>query len=593
MRKVLAVRSVSLTLAATLGLGGLILPSLTMPAAHATNKAGELIKYLNPVPEKKHYLNEGQDRLIKTRKFKSVAVDGAQPVFNKEIGLFAAIPTEKIGETALIDSILAKPNISGISVTIPWKVLEPKEDEFNWQPLDALLKQLEPSGKSLILRVSTCGLDTVPAGYVAPPAAASSDEDKKVEEKKPEETKAEDKKDGDKKDAEAKAEAPRKPAPNLESDTPAWVFAGDVKYMEYPGKDGKQHLMPIFWDTAYLAKWSNFITELGEKYDKHPGIHSIGITGGGVAGGTLVVPDMTGSKVNYDALSKTLTTDHKMSQRQLVEHWKYVADLFPKAFTTARLNFDVSAPTNGRAGQDTLDEITDYLIYRYGQRVYLTRQGVNDGKHGFDNYRVIIKFHPDTFTGYQLTDKVDAEGFEKIAKNAPVDGISFVELPASTVEKAGTDEVLNKSLDELRSKLGYQIVSQKITFDEKLKPGAKLKASFSFVNLGAATPLKPHREFDKDIASSYKIQMEFRDEAGKTIAASWHTPTPPTNQWQAGKPIAWEEELKMPPLKPGKYSVYVSLIDVDTSRKIQMLNGIAGKPVPESAIAAGALQITE
>ncbi len=551
------VRVISLSLAVTLGVGGAL---SSVQNAYANNSPKQLIKYLNPVPEKKHYLNEGQDRLIKTKKFKAVTLEGAQPVFNKEIGLFAVVPTEKIGQSQAITEVLSKPNVSGISVVIPWKVLEPKEDEFNWQPIESLLELLKPSGKSLIVRVSTCGLDTVPEGWQTPKAEDGDKADKKVA---------------------------------LDSDTPAWVFAGDVKTMEYTGKDGKQHLMPIFWDTNYLAKWSNFITEMGEKYDKNPNIHSIGITGGGVGGGTAVVPDVTGEKGNYDKLEKALTKDHGMTQRKLVEHWKYVADIFPKAFPTARLNFDVDAPTPNRAGQDSLDEISDYLIYRYGQRVYITRQNISDGKHGFDQYRVIIKFHPDTFTGYQLTDKVDAADLEKIAKNAPVDGISYIELPMSTLEAASKDEVLAKSLEELRSKLGYQLVSQKISFDEKLKQGDKLKASFEFLNLGAAPPLRPFREFDKDVAGSYKVQMEFRDESGKPIGQSLHTPQPPTNQWQAGKPISWSEELKMPPLKPGKYSVFVSVVDVDTKRKLQILNAsnTQGKPTAEFAISAGDLRI--
>lgn len=550
----IAFRSISLSLAVTLGVGGILLP---LQKAEAKNSPVEVLKYFNPIPEKKHYLNEGQDRLIKTKKFKSVAIDGAQPVFNKEIGLFAVIPTEKIGQAQTISEILGKPNISGISVIIPWKVLEPKEDEFNWQPLDNLLELVKPSGKTIIVRISTCGLDTVPEGWQAPKAEES---DKKVA---------------------------------LDSDTPSWVFSGDVKTMEYTGKDGKQHLMPIFWDTNYLAKWSNFITEMGEKYDKNPHIHSIGITGGGIAGSTAVVPDVTLEKGNYDKLEKALTKDHGMSQRQLVEHWKYVADIYPKAFPTARLNFDVDPPTANRAGQNTLDEISDYLIYRYGQRVYITRQNINDGKHGFDQYRVVIKFHPDTFTGYQLTDKVDALDLEKIAKNAPVDGISYVELPLSTIEASAKDEALAKSLEELRSKLGYQLVSQKISFDEKLKPGDKLKASFEFLNLGAAPPLRPSREFDKDIAGSYKVQMEFRDQTGKPVGQSLHTPQPPTNQWLAGKPISWSEELRMPTLKPGKYGVFVSVVDVDTKRKLQILNAsnTQGKPTAEFAIAAGDLRI--
>lgn len=536
MRKNQAVKIVSLAVATSFAFSG---------QAQGKNQAVEVLKYFNPVPEKKYSLNESQDRLIKTRKFKTITIDGASPIFNKEIGIFATIKPEQTTDLGSIKEILGKPDISGVSVLIPWRVLEPKEDEFNWKPVDDILALCKEQNKTLILRVSTAGVDLAD-----------------------------------------------QPGEKASSDTPDWVFKADVKSMEYPGKDGKQHKMPIFWDTNYLANWSNFVQELASKYDREPCIHSIGITGGGIAGGTNVIPDVTGEKGNRDGLTKTLTKEHGMSQRQLVQHWKYVADIFPKAFATARLNFDVNPPTANRSGQDALDEITDYLIYRYGQRVYLTRQNVSNGKHGFDNYRVVIKFHPDTFTGYQLTEAVDTEDLGKIAKNAPVDGISYLEIPASRLSQASTDEAMANVLKELRSKLGYQLVSQKIDFDQKIKPGDKLNVSFTFVNLGAASPLRPSRQFDKDVASSYRIQLELRDTSGKPIAISYHTPTIPTNQWKAGKPIIWQEQLKMPALKPGKYSVFISLVDSETHRKLQMLNAATSeKPKPEYTIAAGDLQV--
>ncbi|HEY9785407.1 MAG TPA: DUF4832 domain-containing protein, partial [Candidatus Obscuribacterales bacterium] len=533
MRTRRAVRLISLAAASSLVVCG----SLS-DAASAKSRAIEVIKYFNPIPEKKHNLNESQDRVIKSRKFKSVTIEGAKPVANQEIGLFVIVPPEKTADESLVKSLLARPEIAGISVLIPWRTLEPKEDEFNWQPVDQLLSLCKENNKSLILRVSTAGLDLPSAGG--------------------------------------------------NSDTPDWVFSADVKSMEYKGADGKQHRMPIFWDTNYLANWSNFINEMASRYDKNPHIHSIGITGGGIAGGTTVVPNLSGEKDGYAALSKALTKDHGMNQRQIVQHWKYVADIFPKAFATARLNFDVNPPIAGRQGQDALDEISDYLIYRYGQRVYLTRQNVRSGKRGFDDYRLVLKFHPDTFTGYQLTGAVTAEALQQIAKNAPVDGISYVELPAAILEQSEKDGKVEQALNDLRSKLGYQVVSQKITFNDTLKNNEKLKVSFTFYNLGAASPMRPIRQFDKDVASSYRIQVELRDANGKPVAISYHTPSIPTNQWQAGKAIAWEEELKMPSLKPGKYSVHISLVDSDTKRKLQILNAATTKqPTPEFTIAAG------
>ncbi|GEM_PF-485703 len=613
----------------------------------AKNKAVELMKYLNPVPEKT-YLNKSQDRVIKKKGFKTVAVEGAKPVENKELGYFAMVPLEKIQDKDLVGNLLKNQTVSGISVVVPWRLLEPVEGEINFKPIDDLLALCKEQNKTMILRVSTCGVDN-----------------------------------------------------SAKSDTPDWVFQDPAaRSIIYTGTDGNEHQMPIFWDPAYLAKWSNLINELGEQYDKNPNIHSVGITGGGVLAGTNVLPDFvasvkrtTGADIitkpekakdadttgsdkpadekasdasadktadgadaaktadkaadaatdkpdesltttttekPADSTTATTTTDSTsadktatssaktadepedkgpgkearkevqrilekqfgMTHRQLIEHWKYVADLFPKAFTTTRLNFDISPPTPNRKGQDSLDEISDYLVYRYGQRIYLTRQNVADGKHGFDDYRVLLKFHPDTLTGYRLRPEFQAKELIKLAKNVGEDGISFCEIPIELV--SSTDESVKSGLAALHQAMGYQLVSKEVSIPKDLKAGSPLKASFMFLNLGAASAMKPSRQLDKDVASSFKVQLELRNASGKPIARLLHTPETPTHQWASGKPIAWQEELKTPAqLAPGKYDVYLSLVDTDTHRKVQFLHA-TGTGAPEAFFEApvGSIQVT-
>ncbi|MHA0110833.1 hypothetical protein ACXYUI_27320, partial [Klebsiella pneumoniae] len=72
------------------------------------------------------------------------------------------------------------------------------------------------------------------------------------------------------------------------SDTPSWVYENGAKSVKYLDKNNKAHLMPIFWDQTYLAAFSNFINEMGSRYDKNALIQSVGITGGGFLGGTSV-----------------------------------------------------------------------------------------------------------------------------------------------------------------------------------------------------------------------------------------------------------------------------------------------------------------
>lgn len=607
--------------------------------AQSKNKAAEVLKYMNPIPEKT-YLNKSQDRVIKKKGFKTMAVEGAKPVDNKELGFFALVPLDKIQDRDLLESVLQKPEVNGLSVVLPWRLLEPVEGETNFKPIDDLLALCKKQNKTLILRISTCGVDN-----------------------------------------------------SAKSDTPDWVFQDpSSRSIVYTGTDGNEHQMPIFWDPNYLAKWSNLINELGEQYDKNPSLHSIGITGGGVQAGTSVVPDFVasvkqtigaeikakpeqkdkdsstadgaekaaagaddkaaddradddkaadakpaddksvdakpaadgdagnaadnktsdakntdadaraGAKTNADdrspskdarkEVTRILEKQFGMTQRQLVEHWKYVADLFPKAFGTTSLNFDISPPTPNRKGQDSLDEISDYLVYRYGQRVYLTRQNVADGHHGFDDYRVMLKFHPDTLTGYRLKSDFNAKEIDKLVKNAGEDGASFCEAPIELLNS--TDEPVKAALQQLRQTMGYQLVTREVSLPKDLKAGSPLKASFTFVNLGAASPFKPSRQLDKDVASSYKVQLELRNDKGKPIARLLHTPEIPTNQWGAGKPIAWAEELKTPPqLTPGKYDVYLSLVDADTKRKLRFLHATgSGAPQAFDEAPVGSIQVT-
>ena len=100
---------------------------------------------------------------------------------------------------------------------------------------------------------------------------------------------------------------------------------------------------------------------------------------------------------------------------------------------------------------------------------------------------------------------------------------------------------------------------------------------FGFLNTGAASPKRPDRELDKDIPSSYKIQLEFKDAQGKTKALIRHTPDIATFNWLGLKPIIWEQDLKMPPLKPGKYNIHLAIIDERTNHKLNYCLAQSGK----------------
>jgi hypothetical protein len=522
-----------------------------LPVANALPDGQQLIKYFNPIHEKS-YLNEKQDRLIKKKAFKESEIAGIHPIANKDIGLFAIVPLEQLQDANYINHLLSEEQINGLSCTLPWKIIQPQEDKFDWQILDNLLSDCTKHDKQLIFRVSTCGSERQGMMHDAT------------------------------------------------CDTPDWVFQAGAKSIGYKDKDGKEHKMPIFWDGTYLAKWSNFINELGKRYDKHAGIQSVGITGGGILGGTNVIPDFAGNKEALAEFTEQLKKTFGMSPRQLVGHWKYVADIFPRAFQAQHLNFDLDPPTNDRKGQDCLDEIADYIVYRYGERVYLTRQNVKDDKHGFDQYRLLLKYKNDTLTGYQTTPALFVENeksaldesLSKVAKAAFDDDLSFMEIPAATFENNNT--AIKDWLYKMRLHLGYELILTEFNLPQNLPVGKPLPVQFTFINNGAASPKRPMREMDKEVPTSYKIQIAIKNSEGKTLALIRHTPSESTVDWIGNKPIQWEEQLKMPALKPGKYNLFVSIIDEKIGSKLNFTDTATAKePKTGNDLQVGSIEISK
>lgn len=546
--------------------------------AGADAKTTDMLKYLNPIPKKKGYLNQSQDRVIKKKAFKASQMPVSKAVINKESGFFAVLPGDKQSDLNYVGELLANPRVNGVSVAFPWAVLNPTEDDYNWKPLDDIIDLAAKNNKLVIVRVSTAGLDwtegkPLPVADAAGTTPATTTPAATSESPKTTSTAADKTADA----AGTPATGAAFKANLAPSDTPAWVFEDEVKFTNYVGHDNKLHTMPVFWDSTYLAKWSNFVKDMGKRYDKNPNIHSIGITGGGFRGLQTVLPNWplaetdTAQKEDRGTLRTRLEKEHGLTARKMVEHWKYVADLWPQAFPTARLNLTMNGPLPGRLGEDLLDEISDYLVYRYGNRIFLTRHGIRDGKHSFDDWRLLLKFHNDTMTGLGLTSDNDGEALTKIAKTALEDGISYVEMPPELL--LSEDPVVQQALDKLASHMGYQLIAQKVTIPAELPSGDKLPAQFAFVNVGAGVPMRPERAFDKDVAASYKVQLEVRDAAGKPLVQTLHTPEVPTPMWAAGKPMEWEATLAVSNLAPGEYSVWMSIIDPLTKRAIQFVDG--------------------
>jgi hypothetical protein len=97
---------------------------------------------------------------------------------------------------------------------------------------------------------------------------------------------------------------------------------------------------------------------------------------------------------------------------------------------------------------------------------------------------------------------------------------------------------------------------------------------------------------DKDVPSSYKIQLPLKNNEGKTLALLRHTPPTSTVDWLGNKPVTWEQDLKLPHLKPGKYNLSLNIIDEQNNHKLNFTNTATVKePQTGDDLAVGIIEI--
>src|SRR3954462_14392234 len=53
------------------------------------------------------------------------------------------------------DTVLANPDVTGVSIRYPWFSLEPTEGDFDWTFLDAEVARIGAAGKQVLLRIGS------------------------------------------------------------------------------------------------------------------------------------------------------------------------------------------------------------------------------------------------------------------------------------------------------------------------------------------------------------------------------------------------------------------------------------------------------
>jgi Beta-galactosidase len=123
------------------------------------------------------------------------------------------------------EAVLQNPNVDGIALRTSWDALEPAEGGFYLSLLDGEVHRARTHNKNISLSVE--------AGF----------------------------------------------------HTPAWVFAAGAEpfYMVWDKPWGpplcSQQRIPVPWDPVYVAKWQDFIRQLGRRYGSEPALSNVKLTG--------------------------------------------------------------------------------------------------------------------------------------------------------------------------------------------------------------------------------------------------------------------------------------------------------------------------
>ena len=136
-------------------------------------------------------------------------------------GLYGLLPVDEPGDSETAAQFLEHSDYAGISVRSTWSTLEPSEGELDWRAFDDLIAIAQGYDKRVILRVK--------AGWCSPD----------------------------------------------------WVYEAGAEAFEYAEiqNHDQPSRMPAPWDPVFQNKWSAFLEQLGERYDEHPDVFMVIITG--------------------------------------------------------------------------------------------------------------------------------------------------------------------------------------------------------------------------------------------------------------------------------------------------------------------------
>jgi hypothetical protein len=267
-------------------------------------------------------------------------------------------------------AILANPNVDGIALRAFWNNLEPADGVYDWSYLDQPLDQAVAAGKMVTLSTS--------AGIR----------------------------------------------------TPDWVYAEGAAPFHYMDSSGTPQVIPIPWDSVYLARWEDFVRAFGTHYSANPAVVQVKLTGLNRDTNEVLLPRTTADTTNWQSVGYTST--------RLDDAWKEIVETFAQAFPHQQLaiiivpnglpDIDDQGRIVSGAGEALIETLIHQGIDRYGAPVWVVQ---NSGLSDFYVSHEVQDVAGEVDTGYEMLWLVTNDAMYRMNNGVPIDW--FQELQTAVV----------------------------------------------------------------------------------------------------------------------------------------------------------------
>lgn len=222
----------------------------------------------------------------------------AQPNYPAPTGVWCSCPpTTGAGSGSVDPEVASKSYVKGILVRVTWKDIETSDNVYNWSLIDNQITAAQSYGKKISLAVGG-GLNS-----------------------------------------------------------PSWLYSLGVQSISYTIPFSGT--IPIPWDTTFLAKWTEFITELGNRYANDTTIQLVYMTNSSTNGFEMQLP--FNPTPSYTSIAYT--------DQKVIDSWELVIDAFNSSFPNHYLTNDFHPVNSSNAVADA--------IYAYAKLNIGSRYGAN------------------------------------------------------------------------------------------------------------------------------------------------------------------------------------------------------------------------